>query len=59
MFRGLGVGTLVAGGVFAAVAVAAFLTDPSYLASEPARQGVRVVPVLTAERAGVFLQGTW
>ncbi|WP_437333324.1 PEGA domain-containing protein [Sorangium sp. So ce394] len=59
LFRELGVGTLVAGGVFAAVTVAAFLTDLSYLAREPARQGVRVVPVMTAERAGVFLQGTW
>ncbi|WP_437925407.1 PEGA domain-containing protein [Sorangium sp. So ce291] len=59
LFRELGVGTLVAGGVFAAVTAAAFLTDLSYLASEPARQGVRVVPVMTAERAGVFLQGTW
>ncbi|WP_437304517.1 hypothetical protein [Sorangium sp. So ce388] len=59
LFRELGVGTLVAGGVFAATTAAAFLTDLSYLASEPARQGVRVVPVMTAERAGVFLQGTW
>ncbi|WP_437286065.1 PEGA domain-containing protein [Sorangium sp. So ce406] len=59
LFRELGVGTLVAGGVFAAVTAAAFLTDRSSLASEPARQGVRVVPVMTAERAGVFLQGTW
>ncbi|MGK3985795.1 PEGA domain-containing protein [Sorangium sp. So ce136] len=59
LFRELGVGTLVAGGVFAAMTAAAFLTDLSYLASEPARQGVRVVPVMTAERAGVFLQGTW
>lgn len=59
LFRGLGVGTLVAGGVFAAVTVAAFLAEPSSPASEAARQGVRVVPVMTAERAGVFLQGTW
>ncbi|AUX24231.1 hypothetical protein SOCEGT47_047680 [Sorangium cellulosum] len=59
LFRGLGVGTLAAGGVFAAVTVAAFLAEPSSMASEPARQGVRVVPVMTAERAGVFLQGTW
>ncbi|WP_437672657.1 PEGA domain-containing protein [Sorangium sp. So ce131] len=55
----LGAASLVTSGVFAAATAAWFLTDPPPAGGAPARQGVRVVPVMTGNQAWLSLQGTF
>ncbi|WP_441291866.1 PEGA domain-containing protein [Sorangium sp. KYC3313] len=55
----VGTALVATGAVVGAVTAASFFVDLSFLRSTPARSGLRLVPVTTAQQVGVVAFGAW